>query len=46
MVLGECMAQSVVVAVGDIGDQLVDKLSKKVEVLKVGPGTDKNSEMG
>ena len=41
-----CMAQSVAVAVGDIGDQLVDKLSKKVEVLKVGPGTDKNSEMG
>ena len=40
------MAQSVAVAVGDIGDQLVDKLSKKVEVLKVGPGTDKNSEMG
>ena len=41
-----CMAQSVALAVGDIGDQLVDKLSKKVEVLKVGPGTDKNSEMG
>ena len=40
------MAQSVALAVGDIGDQLVDKLSKKVEVLKVGPGTDKNSEMG
>ena len=41
-----CMAQSVAVAVGDIGDSLVDKLSKKVEVLKVGPGMDKNSEMG
>ncbi len=41
-----CMAQSVAVAVGDIGDRLVDKLSKKVEVLKVGPGMDKNSEMG
>ena len=41
-----CMAQSVAVAVGDIGDTLVDKLSKKVEVLKVGPGMDKNSEMG
>ena len=40
------MAQSVAVAVGDIGDRLVDKLSKKVEVLKVGPGMDKNSEMG
>ena len=41
-----CMAQSVAVAVGDNGDRLVDKLSKKVEVLKVGPGMDKNSEMG
>tara|TARA_Y100000590_G_scaffold422515_1_gene527338 strand:+ start:1099 stop:2592 length:1494 start_codon:yes stop_codon:yes gene_type:complete len=41
-----CMAQSVAVAVGDIGDKLVDKLSRKVESLKVGPGLDKSSEMG
>ena len=41
-----CMAQSVAVAVGDIGDKLVDKLSKKVEALKVGPGLDDSSEMG
>ena len=41
-----CMAQSVAVAVGEIGDRLVEKLSKKVEALKVGPGMDKNSEMG
>tara|TARA_B100000989_G_scaffold32917_2_gene21036 strand:- start:2808 stop:4301 length:1494 start_codon:yes stop_codon:yes gene_type:complete len=41
-----CMAQSVAVAVGNIGDELVNKLSKKVEALKVGPGMDKNSEMG
>ena len=41
-----CMAQSVAVAVGGIGDKLVEKLSKKVESLKVGPGLDKNSEMG
>ncbi len=41
-----CMAQSVAVAVGDIGDSLVNKLSKKVESLKVGPGLDKSSEMG
>ena len=41
-----CMAQSVAVAVGDIGDRLVDSLSKNVEALKVGPGMDKNSEMG
>ena len=41
-----CMAQSVAVAVGGIGDKLVDELAKKVEVLKVGPGMDKKSEMG
>ena len=41
-----CMAQSVAVAVGGIGDKLVEKLSRKVEALKVGPGMDKNSEMG
>ncbi|MFL2893806.1 MAG: CoA-acylating methylmalonate-semialdehyde dehydrogenase [Candidatus Pelagibacter sp.] len=41
-----CMAQSVAVAVGNIGDELVSRLSKKVETLKVGPGMDKNSEMG
>ena len=41
-----CMAQSVAVAVGKIGDPLVSKLTKKVESLKIGPGLDKNSEMG
>jgi len=41
-----CMAQSVAVAVGDIADNLVTKLVKKVEALKIGPGTDKTSEMG
>ena len=41
-----CMAQSVAVAVGNIGDKLVSELAKKVEALKVGPGMDKNSEMG
>ncbi len=41
-----CMAQSVAVAVGNVGDKLVDELSKKVEALKIGPGMDKNSEMG
>jgi len=41
-----CMAQSVAVAVGNVADQLVSKLSKKVELLKVGPGLDKSSEMG
>ena len=41
-----CMAQSVAVAVGNIGDKLVESLAKKVEALKVGPGMDKQSEMG
>ena len=41
-----CMAQSVAVAVGNIGDKLVNNLTKKVESLKVGPGMDKKSEMG
>ena len=41
-----CMAQSVAVAVGNVADNLVNKLIKKVEALKVGPGMDKTSEMG
>ena len=41
-----CMAQSVAVAVGGIGDKLVNSLAEKVESLKVGPGMDKQSEMG
>jgi len=41
-----CMAQSVAVAVGGVADKLVDGLKKKVEELKIGPGTDKNIEMG
>jgi len=41
-----CMAQSVAVAVGNVGDNLVNELSKKVEALKIGPGMDKKSEMG
>ena len=41
-----CMAQSVAVAVGGVGDKLVSSLAKKVEALKVGPGMDKQSEMG
>jgi len=41
-----CMAQSVAVAVGKIGNQLVSKLAKKVESLKIGSGLDKNSQMG
>jgi len=41
-----CMAQSVAVAVGNIGNKLVNQLKIKAEALKVGPGLDKSSEMG
>ena len=41
-----CMAQSVAVAVGNIGDELVNKLTKEVNNLKVGPGIDKGMDMG
>ena len=41
-----CMAISVVVAVGDVGDQLVDAIKVRMEKLVVGPGTDPGSEMG
>ena len=41
-----CMAQSVAVAVRKIGNLLVNKLAKKIESLIIGPGLDKNSEMG
>ncbi len=41
-----CMAISVAVAVGDVGDKLMKKLKPRVEKLKIGPGTDADSEMG
>jgi malonate-semialdehyde dehydrogenase (acetylating)/methylmalonate-semialdehyde dehydrogenase len=41
-----CMAVSVAVAVGDAGDKLIEKLSPRVRALKIGPGTDPDSEMG
>ena len=41
-----CMAVSVAVAVGDAGDELVERLKPKVEGLKVGPSLDPQSEMG
>jgi malonate-semialdehyde dehydrogenase (acetylating)/methylmalonate-semialdehyde dehydrogenase len=41
-----CMAISVAVAVGSIGDALVDKLAMRVRELRVGPGTEAASEMG
>ena len=41
-----CMAISVVVAVGEIADQLVDSIRMRMEKLVIGPGTDPASEMG
>lgn len=41
-----CMAISVAVAVGDIGDALVQRLSQRVRDLKVGSGMNPSSEMG
>ncbi|WP_428377579.1 CoA-acylating methylmalonate-semialdehyde dehydrogenase [Lichenicoccus sp.] len=41
-----CMAISVAVAVGNVGDRLVAALAPKVRALKIGPGTDSESEMG
>ena len=34
------------VAVGDVGDKLIEKLTPRVQGLKVGPGTDPEVEMG
>ena len=41
-----CMAVSVAVAVGDAGDSLMERLAPRARSLKVGPGTDDESEMG
>ena len=41
-----CMAVSVAVAVGDSGDKLIAALAPRVRALKIGPGTDKDAEMG
>jgi len=41
-----CMAISVVVAVGDVADPLVDAIRTRTEALVIGPGTDPASEMG
>jgi len=41
-----CMAISIAVAVGNVGDQLIERLAPRVAKLKVGPGLDPDSEMG
>jgi malonate-semialdehyde dehydrogenase (acetylating) / methylmalonate-semialdehyde dehydrogenase len=41
-----CMAISAVVAVGDAADPLVDAIKERLPKVKVGPGTEPDSEMG
>src|SRR5215218_3850046 len=41
-----CMAVSAVVAVGDAADPLVEAIKERLPSVKVGPGTDPDSEMG
>ena len=41
-----CMAVSVAVAVGDIADNLVEKIKLEAQKLKVAPWTDSESDMG
>ncbi len=41
-----CMAISVLVTVGDVADPLMEAIKERMAKLKVGDGTDPNSEMG
>ncbi|WHT19232.1 CoA-acylating methylmalonate-semialdehyde dehydrogenase [Crossiella sp. CA-258035] len=41
-----CMAISVVVAVGEVGDRLVPAIAERMAGLVTGPGTDPKSQMG
>jgi malonate-semialdehyde dehydrogenase (acetylating)/methylmalonate-semialdehyde dehydrogenase len=41
-----CMAISVVVAVGDVADPLVNAIERRLPKIKVGPGSDAEAEMG
>ena len=41
-----CMAISVVVTVGDVADPLVDAIAARLPKLRIGAGTDPDSEMG
>jgi malonate-semialdehyde dehydrogenase (acetylating)/methylmalonate-semialdehyde dehydrogenase len=41
-----CMAISVAVAVGDVGDRLVDAIASRLPKVRVGNGADPDSEMG
>ncbi|MQY36902.1 putative 3-oxopropanoate dehydrogenase [Streptomyces sp. RB17] len=41
-----CMAVSVVVAVGSVGDPLVSRIAERAAKVRIGPGNDPASEMG
>ncbi|WP_127792312.1 CoA-acylating methylmalonate-semialdehyde dehydrogenase [Agromyces sp. LHK192] len=41
-----CMAVSVLVAVGDVADAMIEKVASRMAALKIGDGTDASSEMG
>jgi len=41
-----CMAIATVVAVGDVGDPLVNAITARLPKVKVGPGSDPDAEMG
>jgi malonate-semialdehyde dehydrogenase (acetylating)/methylmalonate-semialdehyde dehydrogenase len=41
-----CMAVSVLLAVDSIADELVAKIAERIPTVKVGPGTEPDSEMG
>src|SRR3954464_11714782 len=41
-----CMAISVVVAVGDVHDALIEAITERLPKVKIGPGSDASSEMG
>ena len=41
-----CMAVATVVAVGDVGDPLVEAIRARLPKVRIGPGTDPEAEMG
>ncbi|MBU6418549.1 MAG: CoA-acylating methylmalonate-semialdehyde dehydrogenase [Proteobacteria bacterium] len=41
-----CMAVSVAVPVGPIAEPLIERITERARALKIGPGTDKEAEMG
>ena len=41
-----CMAISVAVAIGGVGDELVEEVARRAREIKVGPGLESASEMG